>query len=63
MRFLARLHAWLVIGIDVNKIGVKANSTFKERDELAYSFGCDLTDRDGDRLATIIIECIAGSEE
>ena len=60
---LARFHAWLMVSVNINETGVKTNSAFKERDELAYSLGCDLPDRDSDRLATIIIERVAGSEE
>ena len=52
-----------MVSVYINETGVKTDGALKERDQLAYSFWCDLPDRDGDRLAAIIIERVAGSEK
>ena len=52
-----------MISVDVDEARVEADGTLEERDKLADCFGSDLFDRDGDRLAAVVIQCIAGAEE
>ena len=60
---LACFHAWLVIGIDVDEACVEADGALKEGDKLADCFRCDFLNGDRDRLATVVVECIACAEE
>ena len=61
--FLARLDAWLVVGVDVDQRSVEGDGALEEGDELAESAGVDLWDGDGDGAAAAFVEGFAGSTE
>ena len=52
----AGLHAGLMIGVDVDETGVEADGAFVESDQGAEVKGVDAWNRQGDRLAAIVIK-------